>query len=120
MAKVISALVLLVAFNLLAAPAFGAGITFEGVPVTPGGTVQVSVPLNAQEKAYVAEGGNPVPPYTVAVLAVPPGFDPKKSWPVLVCFSSTDSHRQNRDALKFGYRRTALAEGWVLLAGDGP
>jgi hypothetical protein len=104
----------------LAAPAFGAGITFEGAPVTPGVPVQVSVPLNAQEKAYVAEGGNTVPPYTVAVLAVPPGFDPKKSWPVLVCFSSTDNHRQNRDALKFGYGRTALAAGWVLLAGDGP
>jgi hypothetical protein len=102
------------------ATAFCAELNFEGVPLTPGGTVQVSVPLTAQEKAYVAEGGNAVPPYTVAVLAVPQGFDPKKSWPVLVCFSSTDSHRQNRDALKYAYRRTALAEGWVLLAGDGP
>ncbi|MFN2623914.1 MAG: hypothetical protein ABR611_13835 [Chthoniobacterales bacterium] len=118
--RVISALVLLVASNSLAGAAFGAVLDFEGVPLTPGATVQVSVPMTAQEKAYVAEGGNAVPPYTVAVLAVPPGFDPKKSWPVLVCFSSTDSHRQNRDALKFGYRRTALAEGWVLLAGDGP
>jgi hypothetical protein len=115
--RVISALVLL---NSLAGAALGAGITFEGVPVTPGATVQVSVPLNAQEKAYVAEGGNAMPPYTVAVLAVPPGFDPKKSWPVLVAFSSTDNQRQNRDALKFHYRRVALAEGWVVLAGDGP
>jgi len=103
-----------------AVPAFAAGITFEGVPVRPGVPVQVSVPLNAQEKAYVAEGGNTVPPYTVAVLAVPPGFDPKKSWPVLVAFSSTDSQRQNRDALKFHYLRVAMAEGWVVLAGDGP
>jgi hypothetical protein len=76
--------------------------------------------LNAQEKVYVEEGGNVAPAYTVAVLAVPQGFDPKKSWPVLVCFSSSDSHRQNRDALKYAYRRVALAEGWVLLAGDGP
>ena len=102
------------------ASAFSAGLNFEGVPLSPGATVQVSVPLTPQEKAYVAEGGNTVPPYTVAVLAVPPGFDPKKSWPVLVCFSSTDSHRQNRDALKFHYKRIALAEGWVVLAGDGP
>jgi hypothetical protein len=105
---------------MLGAAAFGAGLNFEGVPLTPGGTVQVSVPLSAQEKAYVAEGGNAIPPYTVAVLAVPPGFDPKKSWPVLVCLSTSDGHRLNRDALKYSYRKTALAEGWVLLAGDGP
>ncbi len=97
-----------------------AGLNFEGVPLSPGATVQVSVPLSAQGRAYVAEGGNAVPPYTVAVLAVPAGFDPKKSWPVLVAFSSSDSQRQNRDALKFHYRRIALAEGWVVLAGDGP
>jgi len=120
MSRIIAALFLVVAFNSFAGAAFGAGITFEGVPVTPGVPVQVSVPLNAQEKAYVAEGGNAVPPYTVAVLAVPPGFDPKKSWPVLVAFSSTDSQRQNRDALKFAYLRVAMAEGWVVLAGDGP
>ena len=115
--RVLSAFVALLAS---VGPAEAAGLNFEGVPLAPGGTVQVSVPLTAQEKAYVAEGGNAVPPYTVAVLAVPQGFDPKKPWPVLVCFSSTDSHRQNRDALKYAYRRTALAEGWVLLAGDGP
>jgi hypothetical protein len=116
--KVLSAFVALLA--LTGAVDAAAGITFEGVPLTPGGTVQVSVPLNAQEKAYVAEGGNTVPPYTVAVLAVPPGFDPKKSWPVLVTFASSSNHRPNSDALKYWYRRTALAEGWVLLAGDGP
>jgi hypothetical protein len=104
----------------LSANAFAASLNFEGVPLSPGGTVQVSVPLNAQEKAYVEEGGNVAPPYTVAVLAVPPGFDPNKSWPVLVCFSSTDGHRQNRDALKSHYKRVAMAEGWVVLAGDGP
>ena len=120
MSRYATRIVSVLAWLVWTAPAFGAGITFEGVPVTPGATVQVSVPLNAQEKAYVAEGGNAVPPYTVAVLAVPPGFDPKKSWPVLVAFSSSDAQRQNRDALKFAYRRVALAEGWVVLAGDGP
>ena len=116
----LSVLVSFVAWLAGAAPAFSAGLNFEGVPLSPGATVQVSVPMTAQEKAYVAEGGNTVPPYTVAVLAVPPGFDPKRSWPVLVAFSSTDSQRQNRDALKFHYRRVALAEGWVVIAGDGP
>lgn len=120
MSRQATRIVHLLAGIVIAAPAFSAGLNFEGVPLTPGATVQVSVPLSAQEKTYVAEGGNSVPAYTVAVLAVPPGFDPKKSWPVLVCFSSSDSHRQNRDALKFHYRRVALAEGWLVLAGDGP
>jgi len=52
--------------------------------------VRVSVPLSEVEKSYVAEGGNAVPSYTVATLAVPRGFDPKKTWPVLIVFSSSD------------------------------
>jgi hypothetical protein len=115
--SVLGSLVTLVAS---AGPAYAGGLNFADVPLVPGGTVQANVPLSGQEKTYVAEGGNTVPPYTVAMLAVPPGFDPKKSWPVLVTFSSSDSRRQNRDALRFHYRRVALAEGWVLLAGDGP
>lgn len=113
---IVSALACLVA----TVPAFSAGLNFAGVPLTPGATVRANVPLNAKEKVYVEEGGNVAPPYTVAVLAVPPGFDPKKSWPVLVCFSSSDGHHQNREALVYWYRRVALAEGWVLIAGDGP
>jgi hypothetical protein len=100
--------------------AFAGAVTFAGVTLTPGSTVSVSVPLTALEKGYVAEGGNPIPPYTVATLAVPQGFDPKKTWPVLVVFSSSTHQYQNRDDLRWLYRYTALAEGWVLLAGDGP
>jgi hypothetical protein len=54
------------------------------------------------------------------MLAVPPGFDPKKKWPVLVVFSSSDHQHHNRDDLRMIYRPLVLAEGWVLLAGDGP
>jgi hypothetical protein len=43
-----------------------------------------------------------------------------KSWPVLVVCSTSDFKRQNRDDLVDFYRRVGLAEGWVLLAGDGP
>src|SRR5438270_9925935 len=70
--------------------AFPAGLNFAGVPLIPGRTVRVSVPLSELEKSYVAEGGNAVPSYTVATLAVPRGFDPKKTWPVLIVFSSSD------------------------------
>ena len=100
--------------------AFAEGLNFAGVPLTPGTTVQANVPLSSLEKSYVAEGGNPIPPYTVAMLAVPSGFDPKRSWPVLVVFSSSDNRHLNRDDLRMIYRQTALAENWLVLAGDGP
>ncbi|MEP6811196.1 MAG: hypothetical protein ABI992_13210, partial [Chthoniobacterales bacterium] len=103
----------------LSSSVVAAGMNFAGVPVVPGGTVRAEVPLSAVEKSYVSEGGNPVPPYTVAVLAVPRGFDPARSWHVLVVFSTSDFKIQNRDDLKNLYAPTALAEGWVVIAGDG-
>lgn len=101
------------------AAAQSSGLKFAGVPLAPGATVRANVPLSATERSYVSEGGNPVPDHAVAVLAVPPGFSPRKSWPVLVCLSTSDSQRQNRDDLADFYRESAFAEGWVLIAGDG-
>src|SRR6516165_1401090 len=95
-------------------------LTFAGVPFSPGSTVKANVPLSAQEKSLAGEGGNAVPPNAVAMLATPSNFDPGKSWPVLVVCSTSDFKRQNRDDLVDFYRRVGLAEGWVLLAGDGP
>ena len=95
-------------------------VTFAGVPLAPGATVRAEVPLSPQQQRYVAEGGNAVPPHAVAVLAVPAGFDPAKGWPVLVVFSTSDLKIQNRDDLVKLYRETALQEGWVIIAGDGP
>ena len=95
-------------------------LTFAGVAFSPGSTVKANVPLSAQEKSLAAQGGNAVPPNAVAMLATPSNFDPGKSWPVLVVCSTSDFKRQNRDDLVDFYRRVGLAEGWVLLAGDGP
>jgi hypothetical protein len=95
-------------------------LAFAGVAFSPGSTVKANVPLSAEEKSLASQGGNPVPPNAVAVLATPSNFDPRKSWPVLVVCSTSDFKRQNRDDLVEFYRRVGLAEGWVLLAGDGP
>ena len=108
----------LAAFGIDCASARAA--TFAGVPVAPGATVRADVPLSPLQQRYVAEGGNAVPSHAVAVLSVPPGFDPSKSWPVVVVFSTSDEKIQNRDDLMHYYRTTGLAEGWVLIAGDGP
>jgi len=114
---------LLITLNVVstfAAKAAAASLNFAGVPFSPGSTIQANVPLSAQEKSYAAQGGNPVPPSALAVLATPANFDPTKSWPVLIPCSTSDFKRQNRHDLIQFYQRVALSEGWVLLAGDGP
>jgi hypothetical protein len=114
---------IVVILNVIAT--FGAGaaqasLNFAGTSFSPGSTVQANVPLSALEKSYAGQGGNPVPPYAVAVLATPVNFDPTKSWPVLIPCSTSDFKRQNRNDLVQFYQRVGLSEGWVLLAGDGP
>ena len=102
------------------APAQTSRASFAGVPVSPGATIRAHVPLSAQQQSYVSEGGNAVPPHTVATFAAPPGFNPAKPWPVLVVLSTSDFKRQNQMDLTQFYREAAFAEGWALLAGDGP
>jgi len=115
---------LLVTLNVVstfaAEAAQASSLNFAGVPFFPGSTVQANVPLSAQEKSYAGQGGNPVPSSAIAVLATPANFDPTKNWPVLIPCSTSDFKRQNRNDLVQFYRRVGLAEGWVLLAGDGP
>jgi hypothetical protein len=114
---------IVVILNVIATSGAGAAqasLNFAGTSFSPGSTVQANVPLSALEKSYAGQGGNPVPPYAVAVLATPANFDPTKSWPVLIPCSTSDFKRQNRNDLVQFYQRAGLSEGWVLLAGDGP
>jgi hypothetical protein len=117
---VVQVVVALSVASPVAARAAGASFKFGDVAFSPGSTVEANVPLSAQEKSLAAQGGNAVPPNAVAVLATPANFDPRKSWPVLVISSTSDFKRQNRNDLVQFYHRVGLAEGWVLLAGDGP
>ena len=111
-------LILLLHAGAIAATA--GSLTFAGVAFSPGSTVKANVPLTAQEKSLASQGGNVVPPNGVAVIATPRDFDPKRSWPVLVVCSTSDSKRQNRDDLVDFYGRVGVSDGWVVLAGDGP
>ena len=105
---------------LFIASALDAGsLRFAGVPISPGATVQAEVPLSAAERSYAMDATRNVPATAVAVIAIPPHFDPHKTWPVLVVFSTSDLKRLNRDDLVDFYRSAALAEGWVVIAGDG-
>ena len=112
-------IVITAAVALLLAPGAGADVRFAGAHVSPGETLRVSVPLSAAEKLYASDTGTAVPDTGVAVIAVPRGFDPKKAWPVLVAFSTSDADRLNRDDLVQFYRDAALSQGWIVIAGDG-
>jgi hypothetical protein len=83
-------------------------LTFGGVAFSPGSTVKANAPLSAQEKSLTSQSGNAVPPNSVAMLATPSNFDPRKTWPVLVVCSTSDSKRQNRDDLVDFYGRVGL------------
>jgi pimeloyl-ACP methyl ester carboxylesterase len=104
---------------LATATSAASSLEFAGVPISPGSTVRAEVPLTAAERSYAADATTNVPDKGVAVVAIPRGFDPAKVWPILVVFSTTDFRRLNRDDLVDFYRRAALTEGWVLIAGDG-
>ncbi len=114
---------LLVPLGLLAAlpvlAAENSRAKFQGLPVAPGATVTALVPLSPNEKTYAAIEGNRVPERAVAVLGVPAGFDPRKSWPILIVFSTSDSQRENRGDIPF-YLSEAMEENWLVLTGDGP
>lgn len=91
---------------------------FAGVPLKLGDSVRASVPLSPQERQYVSEAGNVAPDHAVAVLAVPANFNPQRQ-PILVCISTSDFQRKNRDDLEDFYKKAALLEGWAVIAGDG-
>lgn len=83
---------------------------------TPGEISIFDVPVSEKLRAYAArEDGNPNLAHARVAIAVPQGFDPAKTWPVLVvcnteAYSNIDSLRQFKDV--------AIAEGWVVLAAD--
>jgi hypothetical protein len=87
-----------------------------GLSPTSGEILTLEVPLSAKRRAEAAKDGNARLAHAKMALAVPPSFDPQKSWPVLVisnteAYSNIDSMRQFKDA--------AIAEGWMIMAADG-
>jgi len=64
-----------------------------------------------------AQAGNPRPETGRAVLTFPVGFEPGRSWPILIVTSTSDFNRTSPMDAEW-YRRPALAQGWVLLASD--
>ncbi len=91
-----------------------AAATSELSPV-PGEILTIEVPLSAKRRAEAAKDGNAKLAHAKMAIAVPQGFDPAKSWPVLV-ISNTETY-SNIDSMR-QFKQAALDEGWVILAAD--
>jgi len=91
--------------------------SLAGHPVAPGGTLDMQFPLNDYFQQYAARGGNPRPTTGRALLFFPKGFDPARSWPILIISSTTDFNCTSIMDAPW-YREAAMKEGWVVFATD--
>jgi len=93
------------------------GATLAGQPVRGGATVEIRFPVAKSFQDVATQGGNPRPEFGRAVLTFPVGFDPARTWPILIVTSTSDFNRTSPMDAEW-YRGAALSEGWVLLASD--
>ncbi len=101
--------------TLASSPVSSLPATKVSLNVAPGEILIIEVPLSEKRRAEAVKDGNAKLAHAKMALAVPPGFDAQKSWPILIvcnteAYSDIDSMRQFKDA--------APAEGWVALAAD--
>jgi hypothetical protein len=79
--------------------------------------LDIRFPVSAFFQDYAAAGGNPRPTTGRALVSFPKGFDPARSWPILIVTSTTDAYRTSPMDAPW-YQQPAMAEGWVVLASD--
>jgi hypothetical protein len=96
---------------------FASAATLAGHQVQGGGTLDIQFPISNYFQEVAAQGGNPRPTTGRALIYFPKGFDPARTWPILVITSTTDVGRTNiLDAP--AYRDAAMKEGWIVFATD--
>ena len=89
------------------------------LPQSPGssGTVDVRFPVPEYYQKYATQDGNPVPTTGRLFLLLPPNFDSRRVWPILIVTATKDpGHTAPSDAP--WYRAAAAADGWIVLATD--
>ena len=91
--------------------------TLAGQQIQPGGRIEIRFPVSKYFQDIAAQAGNPRPETGRAVLAFPAGFDPARTWPILIVTSTSDFHRTSAMDADW-YSRPAIAEGWIVLGPD--
>lgn len=111
------AAILVIALSLV--PVGLRAATIAGQTIRPGERINIEFPLVRELQEIATRGGNPRVATGRATLVFPPGFDPAKTWPMLIVTSTSDFDRTSPMDIGF-YRAAASAEGWIVLASDGP
>jgi hypothetical protein len=93
--------------------------TFGSLAIKPGEYTEFEAPLTPQLREFASSRKELC--HTTAALAavaVPPNFDPNRSWPVLFVSTTTNpAHNSSRRLLRT-FLEPALAAGWIVIAAD--
>src|SRR4051794_7717503 len=92
----------------------GRAATLAGQTVQAGGKSEIHFPVSKYFQGIASQAGNPRPETGRAVLAFPAGFDPSRSWPILIVTSTSDFNRTSSMDVDW-YRAPGTAEGWIVL-----
>jgi len=84
---------------------------------TPGDVLNLEVPLSEKRRAEAVKEGATSLHHAKVAMAVPQGFDPQKSWPVLI-INNTEAY-PNIDSMN-QFKQAALDENWIIMAADPP
>ena len=109
--------VLLLSLALPASASFSQAATLAGQQVQPGGKIEIHFPVSKYFQDVAAQAGNPRPDTGRAVVTFPAGFDPSRTWPILIVTSTSDFNRTSAMDAEW-YRAPATSEGWVVLGPD--
>ena len=74
-------------------------------------------PVPKYYQQYATQDGNPVPTTGRLFLLLPPNFDPRRVWPILIVTATKDPGRTGPSDAPW-YRAAAAAEGCIVLATD--
>lgn len=89
----------------------------------PGGRADVrewTLPLPAELRRLAGGGKAAAVREALALIATPPGFDPARSWPVLLVSATSDPGYNSSRVHARQFVAAAAAAGWVVLAADPP
>jgi hypothetical protein len=112
-----SAFYLCLLVGSLSAASISQSATLAGQPVQGGGRTEIRFPVPKYFQDIAAQAGNPRPETGRAVLTFPNGFDPSRTWPILIVTSTSDLNRTSAMDVDW-YRSPATAEGWIALGPD--
>lgn len=83
-----------------------------------GGIDEFQVELTPELRRIAGRGELSPATHAAVAVAVPPGFDPARDWPVLIVSATSDRPWHSSRGLLAEYADAGRAEGWILLAAD--